>query len=94
MVVELRLAWQRGRDRSFLDLIWNVDRVALFSSFLGDFSTSKSGTANKVPSHTPTGILCVPLPLVSGSPEWEVRLQAAGCFSTVSRTLNLMGHGD
>ena len=34
-VVELRLAWQRGRAHLFLDLACHALRVALFSFFLG-----------------------------------------------------------
>ena len=74
--------------------IWPVMRCVwhCFLSSLVVLSFRKSGTANRDPSYTPAGILCIRLSLVSGSSEWKVRVEAAGYVSTANDTLTLMGH--
>ena len=63
-----------------------------FVSSMVVLSFRTPGAADRDPSYTPAGILCIRLSLVSGSSEWKVCVEAAGYVSTANDTLTLMGH--
>ena len=89
----LSCVWHGRGDALICFWIWPVMRCVwhCFLSSLVVLSFRKSGTANRDPSYTPAGILCIRLSLVSGSSEWKVRVEAAGYVSTANDTLTEMG---